>query len=200
MKILGIVGGIASGKTFYSEIFEKEGAAVFRADSVAHEVLNERTIKQKVRARWGDAVFNQDGSVNRPKIAEIVFQSSEDSAMERLYLESLIFPAVRQRFEKFLDESETSGVFYVILDAAMLLEAGWDKLCDVIIFVDTPDETRLKRAMESRGWTAEEFQAREATQFSLKKKRKKMNYILKGDLSPEESEKAVTELKKKLVG
>lgn len=196
MKIIGIVGGIASGKSFYSDLFEKQGAAIFKADLAGHEVLNERTIRQKIRQQWGDAMIRPDGSVDRSKLAKIVFQPDEESAMERLYLESLLFPAIKQRFEKFLDESETAGFYYIILDAALLLEAGWDKMCDLILFVDTPDEVRLERAIE-RGWTAEEFAAREATQFSMKKKRKKANFTLKGDLSPEDSEAALTALKKK---
>ena len=196
MKIIGIVGGIASGKSFYSDLLEKQGAAVFKADLAGHEVLNERTIRQKIRQRWGDAIILPDGSVDRSQLAGIVFQRDEDSAMERLYLESLLFPAIKQRFENFLDESETAGFYYIVLDAALLLEAGWDKLCDVIIFVDTPDDVRLKRAID-RGWTPEEFADREATQFSMKKKRKKADVVLKGDLSPEESEAALLAAKKK---
>ena len=172
MKVIGIVGGIASGKSFYTGIFESEGAVTFKADEVAHDVLNERTIKEKIRQRWGEEIINDNGTVNRPKLAQIVFQGTEDSDMERLYLESLIFPPLKKRFERFLDECESNDVYYIILDAALLLEASWDKMCDAIFFIDTPEAVRLERAKTTRGWTEAEFRAREASQFSIKKKKK----------------------------
>ena len=195
MKVIGIVGGIASGKSFYTDIFENEGAVTFKADEVAHDVLNERTIKEKIRQRWGDEIINDNGSVNRPKLAQIVFQGTEDSDMERLYLESLIFPRVKKRFESFLDECESNDVYYIILDAALLLEANWDKMCDAIVFIDTPEDVRLERA-KTRGWSETEFRAREASQFSLKKKKKRCQFTLDGLAKKDDAVQAVEELLK----
>ncbi|MBQ6615103.1 MAG: dephospho-CoA kinase [Thermoguttaceae bacterium] len=198
MKVIGIVGGIASGKSFYTDIFESQGAVTFKADEVAHDVLNERTIKEKIRQRWGEEIINDNGTVNRPKLAQIVFQGTEDSDMERLYLESLIYPPLKKRFERFLDECESNDVYYIILDAALLLEANWDKMCDAIVFIDTPEEVRLERAKTTRGWTETEFRAREASQFSIKKKKKRCQFTLDGLAKKDDAVKAVEELLKQI--
>lgn len=198
MKVIGIVGGIASGKSFYTDIFESKGAVTFKADEVAHKVLNDRAVKLKVRQRWGDAVFNDDGTVNRSKLAQIVFQGTEDSDVERKYLESLIYPPLKKRFERFLSQSESKGFIYIILDAALLLEANWDKMCDAIVFIETPKRVRLHRAVTTRGWTESEFQKREASQFSLRKKKKRSQFILNGLAKKEDAVQAVEELLKRI--
>ena len=102
-----------------------------------------------------------------------------------------------KRFERFLDECESNDVYYIILDAALLLEANWDKMCDAIVFIDTPEEVRLERAKE-RGWTETEFRAREASQFSIKKKKKRCQFTLDGLATKDDAVQTVEELLKQI--
>ena len=77
MKVIGIVGGIASGKSFYTDIFESQGAVTFKADEVAHDVLNERTIKEKIRQRWGEEIINDNGTVRRANVCTRCMRSKK---------------------------------------------------------------------------------------------------------------------------
>ena len=197
MGIIGIIGGIAAGKSFYTDIFESLGAGIFKADEVAHDVLNLKSVKRKALERWGDGVINADGTVNRSALAKIVFQKTEDSNKERAYLESIIFPLVKRRFQNFQKKCKEKNVKYVILDAALLLESGWDAMCDSVVFVDTPESVRQQRA-KLRGWTKSEFKAREAAQLSLAEKKKRAQFTLDGVAPKQDAVAAVKKLLKQL--
>jgi dephospho-CoA kinase len=185
--IIGIVGGIASGKTIVAECFQRLGAEVIEADRLGHEVLDEPEVRAALRARWGDAVFTGDGRVDRKAVARIVFGPPPQGPAELAFLEELTHPRIgcrmRQRLAELASRPELRAV---VLDAPVLLEAGWDEFCDKIVFVEAPRRIRLQRARQ-RGWTEAEFAAREAVQKSLDEKRNCADWVIDNSLSPPEA-------------
>jgi dephospho-CoA kinase len=176
MKTIGVVGGVASGKSLVAKLLAELGAGLLDADRAGHEVLaHDAEVRQAVVARWGPSVLAADGSVDRAALAARVFATSDDSASnraaeERKFLESLLHPRIRQLLEEKTTQFAAEGCPAVVLDAPLLLEAGWGPLCDLVVMVDADPNVRLARAHE-RGWTPAEFARREAAQWPVAKKR-----------------------------
>ncbi len=177
MKIIGLLGGVAAGKSQVARLFAQLGAEVLDADTVGHEVLRMPSVRDAIRQHFGPAVFGPDGQVIRPKLGQIVFGSQPDAQQELALLESLTHPHIRNQLRGQADRMLADGVPLVILDAPVLLKAGWDDLCDALVFVDCPEQVRRARAV-ARGWTAEDFAAREAAQASIESKRAIADFVV----------------------
>jgi dephospho-CoA kinase len=177
MLIVGLVGGIASGKSEVARQLQSLGAAWLDADRAGHEVLREDAIKTALRQHFGEQIFSSDGEVDRSRLAARVFGTTQQHAAELKYLESLTHPRIRQKLSDHVQQWRASGCRVAVLDAPVLLKAGWREFCDRLVFVDAPRESRLQRAL-SRGWTEEEFDAREAAQESLQAKREAADLIM----------------------
>jgi dephospho-CoA kinase len=197
MKTLGISGGVASGKSLVSGQLADLGALILDADRAGHEALRLPEVKAAARRRWGDAIFGNDGHIDRSKLARIVFATSPDSPKERKYLESLTHPEIGRRLAAQVEAGKALSPLAVV-DAALLFEAGWDKLCDCTAFVDAPRTVRLARAVQ-RGWTEEDFAAREAAQDSLESKRARADLIIDNSGSIEHTQAQVMRLWQSLV-
>lgn len=184
MITVGIIGGVASGKSTIAKRLEELGAFVFDGDRIGHEVLALPEVVSAAQRRWGEEVVAADGQLDRSAIARRVFGDDPQAVEELKFWESETHPRITQRVAdalKSIEEKTPNKI--VVLDAAVLLKAGWQSLCDQIIFVDTPHKTRLARALD-RGWTAEHFAAREASQVSVKEKREIASVLIDnaGDL------------------
>lgn len=186
MKIIGILGGVASGKSMVARLFAQLGAGVLDADRAAHEALRQPEIEAALRARWGEAVFGPDGHVDRARVAAIVFGDTPQSTRERGFLERLVHPAAARRIECQAADLAAEGRAVAVLDAPLLLEAGWDKLCEKLVFVDAPRESRCRRAI-ARGWSEKEFAARENAQQSLQHKRARADFVIDNSGAPEQT-------------
>ena len=185
MIVIGIIGGIASGKSLVSSRLNELGAAVLDADRIGHQVLRDNEVKQAIRHRWGDGVFDDAGEIDRGHLAAIVFRGSPGNREELDYLEKLTHPRIGQRLRETMDRMARADARAVlVLDAALLLEAGWDRFCDKILFVEAPRSVRLDRA-QRRGWTASEFAAREAAQASVERKRERADIVIDNSSTPE---------------
>jgi len=170
MKLIGIVGGVASGKSVVAKCLAELGATVLDADVIGHAVLREPHVERAARVRWGDTIFGTDGHIDRPALAAIVFGRDQTAAAEREYLESLTHPRIRKQLCDRIGELSRENLHpAAILDAPVLIKAGWSELCDAIVYVETPQPLRQARA-QLRGWTAQEFARREAAQESLPEK------------------------------
>ncbi len=171
MKIIGILGGVASGKSLVAEHFRHLGAKVLDADQIGHQVLREPDVIRAARERWGDEILAEDGQINRAAVAKIVFAQPPSGPQELVFLEQLTNTRIgfrlRQLFDQLRQDGDTTAV---VLDAPVMLKSGWDKLCDHILFIEVPRQLRLERARE-RGWTDASFAAREAAQEPLEAKR-----------------------------
>jgi dephospho-CoA kinase len=178
MLILGLVGGIASGKSVVANILRDMGAVVLDADRAGHAVLREPEIVAAIKGRWGDRVIDATGQVSRREVAKIVF--GPDSEVERRFLEELTHPRIEALLKAELEHIKNSPnpPPVVAIDAALLFEAGWDKLCDKILYIDAPRDLRLERAV-SRGWSTEQFAAREAAQMPLVEKATRSHIVIR---------------------
>ena len=135
----------------------EHGAGLLDADRAGHAVLKEDlAVRQSVLQRWGNDVVAADGSIDRAAIAKRVFGKSDAERADLVFLESLLHPRIRDRLASEGRKLANSGIPAVVLDAPLLLEAGWKSLCDVVLFVDASRETRLARA-RGRGWTEAQF-------------------------------------------
>jgi dephospho-CoA kinase len=192
VKTLGLLGGVASGKSLVSRQLAEMGALILNADRAGHEALRMPEIEAAARRRWGDAIFDGDGHIDRSKLAKIVFAPPPDGPRERKYLEGMTHPEIGRRLAAQVEERKDLAPL-VVVDAALLFEAGWDKLCDCTAFVDAPRPARLARALQ-RGWTEEDFAAREGAQDSLDSKRARADWIIDNSGSVEHTEAQVKRL------
>jgi dephospho-CoA kinase len=178
--ILGIVGGIGSGKSYVAQRFASLGRGVIVAgDPLGHEALDQPDIRATLAARWGmDRIVSHDGTINRKSIAQIIFHDP----IEKQALENIVFPYIERR----LQEEIAKGIAnpeadLVLIDAAIMLETGWKDLCDQIVFVSCPREIRLQRVIEKRGWTESDLANREANQWPLERKQSVADYCIQND-------------------
>lgn len=185
LPVIGLIGGIASGKSLVAEQLTALGAAVVDGDRAGHEVLRLPDVKQALRARWGDDVFDADGEVIRANVARLVFADPPDGPRELAFLEQLTHPLIGELLARQAAEHATDRrVRAVVLDAPLMVEAGWVEQCDKVLFVDAPRAVRLERARQ-RGWSEEDFDAREGAQETLTVKRQFADVVIDNSGSPE---------------
>lgn len=194
--IVGVVGAIGGGKSAVARRLAQWGGKVLDADKVGHEVLAYPEVIERLRSLFGPGVLDRKGAIDRGALAKVVFS---DAARRRV-LEGVVHPIMlelfRERLAQALAESETR---MVVLDAAVLIEAGWDAVCDRILFVDAPRAIRLQRVRE-RGWSEEELARREAAQLPLDEKRARADVVLENDGGWAELDAAVDRFARELLG
>ncbi len=189
--IFGLLGGIGSGKSEVAGELARRGAVVINADALGHEALQQPEIREQIRQRWGSEVFNDQGEVDRKKLGAIVFA---DPAQLRA-LETLSFPWIEHRFHEEAEKANGDPkVRFIVLDAAVMLEAGWIRVCDRLVFVDTPRDLRLRRLAEQRGWTAQDLEIRERVQWPLEKKARLAHYRLNNSGTREQLAQQIEDL------
>lgn len=184
---IGLLGGVASGKSTVARALERLGATVLDADRLAHEVLEEPQVAAAVRAKFGPGVEAADGSLDRKKIASRVFA---DETL-RKWLEAQIHPRVRERIREGIDAARAAGKSLVVLDVPLLAEGGLIALCDTTLFVAAPAEQREARARRERGWQPGETARRESRQAALEDKRRLAQHEIENSGSIEELETKV---------
>ncbi len=137
----------------------------------------------QVRSRWGSDVIEGDGQINRRKLGAIVFADTK----ERTALQAIVFPWIDRRIREEIAQADADpGVRLIVLDAAIMLETGWDEACCRLVYIDAPLALRLARLVKNRGWTAQELTAREHAQMSPEQKRARADDVLMNDGSPAE--------------
>lgn len=173
--VIGLAGGIGAGKSTVARLFEELGAAVIDSDRLHHEQLADPDVRAVLRCWWGDGVFAPSGEVDRRRLAAIVFNDPE--ALARL--EGLTYPRIDRRRAELLEELERDPrARVVVLDSPKLIEAGVDRMCDAVVFVEADRATRLGRVAERRGWDDAELARRERWQAPLEHKRARADYVV----------------------
>jgi len=193
--VIGLLGGIAAGKTTVARLLGELGAAVVDADEVAHAVLDHPGVRERIAARWGDAVLGPDGAVDRAKLAERAFESRDELAA----LERITHPAIVAELRRRVAAARAAGAPAVVLDAPLLVETRLDEVCDVLVFVDCPRRVRAARAA-SRGWDAAELARRESLQAPLDTKRARARFTIDGSVPLETTTRQVQELWQGILG
>lgn len=171
--IIGIVGGIGSGKTFVARLFGELGCLVIEADALVRQAYADPIVRRTLREWWGGEVFMADGRVDRAAIAGKVFNDSD----QRSRLEQLLHPWVSAR-RKVLQNNAVPETRAFIWDTPLLFETGLNEACDAVVYVDVPYSERLRRVVAERGWDAAELLRRENLQMPLDKKRQISDYVL----------------------
>ena len=173
--VVGIVGGIGAGKSTVAAEIVRMGGRLIDADKIGHEVLGDPEVSREIRRRWGDGVFAPDGRVDRQALGREAFSDRRElDALSRI-----THPLIRRGIQRRIAEAVSDpAARLIVLDAAVLFEAGWDDLCTHVVFVDAPDEARAKRAAAQRGWDQAAWRGREIMQISLDKKRRKCDYTI----------------------
>ena len=176
--VAGITGGIGSGKSTAAKFFEELGIPVYNSDTRAKTIQNENSeVKVKIIAAFGEEAYNENG-LNKPYLSKQVFQNNEKLKL----LNSIVHPAVFQDFENW-KKAQKSDI--VMKEAAILIESGSYKDCDVVISVVADIETRIARTIERDGLSREEIRARINNQISDEERITKSDFIIdnNGDLA-----------------
>ena len=171
--VIGILGGIGSGKSTVAACFVKLGCGLIDADAIAHDILSEPDVLNTLTPRWGPDVLNSEGGPDHRRIAEIVFNSQD----ELDFLNGLIHPRVLERCQAAINVYRNDpNVRGIVLDMPLLMEVGWEKKCNFLVFVDCSGEKRAERIAEKGKIDIEQLKKRENFQISLDKKREKAHY------------------------
>ena len=177
MFLIGIAGGIASGKSLIARCFQHFGAVILDADGIGHEVLRIPEVVDKAEAAWGKSIIDENREIIRSSLGKIVFDPV-NGPVELGKLEAITHPIITERIRDCLRTIEsTDPDAVVVVDAPVMFKAGWDQWCDRIVFVDAPIELRRKRAA-SRGWDSDELDRREQRQIPLDEKRRKSTDLI----------------------
>jgi len=194
--VIGVVGGIGSGKSLAASIFVELGCALIDADAIGHALLEQPDIKDALRRLWGGDVFDTEGHADRAAVGRIVFDDPKALAA----LNGLLHPKMRQRMkEQIADAMVDPAVAGVVIDAAVLFEAGWNDLCDCVVYIEAPVPLRLERVAAARGWDKSEVARRERLQINLDKKRQMCDYIISNHASNSHLSEAIRLLFQRIV-
>lgn len=165
--IIGLTGGIASGKSTVSKMFGEMGAVIIDADIKAKEISQKDDVVNEMKNIFGSKILNKNGEIDRNKIKEIVFSDKEKLKM----LNDLIHPKVIDEFKKIKENADKNDI--IIFDIPLLFETGMDKMCDKIMLVFVDMNTQIKRMMERDNITEELAVKIINSQMSLEEKLKK---------------------------
>jgi dephospho-CoA kinase len=196
-RILGVLGGVASGKSAAARFLAGEGGRVVSADAIVQQLLDGKEALEVLSARFGSAVLDPEGGLDRGHLARLVFDP-ETGEEARRALEGWTHPRVRARILARIEEARREGVPRVVLDVPLLLEtdaeSGLARLCHLLVFVASADEVRDRRGQQYRRWPAGEVARRETAQLPLKEKRERADHVLSNDKTLEELETACRRL------
>lgn len=193
--VIGLIGGIGAGKTAAARAFAARGGVVIDADALGHEALEQPEIRQRVLERWSDRgnLLKPDGKLDRRAIGRIVFA---DPAELRA-LEGMVFPYIGMRARQEIERAQArADAKFVVLDAAVMLEAGWSDACDRVVYIDAPRDIRLARLAARSRWSDAELAAREAAQWPAEKKMKRADAVIVNDAGLEELQTRLDQLLK----
>lgn len=155
MKFIGITGGVGAGKTeILNFLAGQEGIKVMLADEIAHNLMEPgTTCNQKLQQLFSrEGVFDADGTIHRERLAEVIFSDAE----KREKLNEIVHPAVKEYVTEFCRREREKGELRIlILEAALLIEENYDKICDELWYIYTTEENRKKRLMKNRGYSEE---------------------------------------------
>lgn len=188
--VIGIVGGIAAGKSFVTKEFIAQGAEHFDADKEAKELYNLPSVVSEIKKRW-PTVVDSKNVVDKSRLAQIVFSPTEQGARELSKLNALLHPILNGVFITWLKKRQDARL--VILDAPLLLEAGMDSLVDYLVYVDADFAVRQKRAVE-RGWEPDEIIRRESRQLPLCEKKERADFCVNSSSSSSQVREQVAKI------
>ena len=197
IPVIGLVGAIGAGKSRVADMLGRSGAFVIDADLVGHALLDQRPVRELVVGQFGAGILDRSGApddaprIDRHALGAIVF--TDPAALRKL--EAVLHPRMRRTFERAIARTVRRGqARAVVLDAAILFEAGWHALCDRIVLVDAPRDQRVARLSAARGWSEPTLAGREAVQWPLERKHALADAVVTNDSGIEPLEDHVRRL------
>jgi len=195
MKVIGLTGGIGSGKSTVSRFLAEQGAVIIDADKIGHEAFKPDSEGwHKVVATFGKQILTPDGNIDRRKLGEIVFGNPESLSR----LNQIMHPLMYDMLKEQLEEYRQRGVRVAVLEAAILLEAGWTSLVDEVWVTTASESTVLKRLEERTGLSQAESLARIRSQLPAAGRAKHADVVIDTDCGLEEVKAKVKELWQRL--
>lgn len=189
-KIIGITGGISSGKSTVGRMLASLGAEYIDADEMCHKLFLKPELKDKITTQFGNSVLDTFGKIDRIRLAEIVFQ--DKTCLDDLC--NILHPIVIAQIKAKIDEIEQRGrKRAIIIDAALLEESELSMICDFVVFVNTSKEHRRERCQVSRRWADGELEKRERFQMVLDDKKKKADYVIDNNFTSDNTFRQVKE-------
>lgn len=180
MITIGVTGGIGSGKSTVSQMLSAKGAAVIDADLIGHQLLRPDTDAwREVVAAFGRGVLDQEGDIDRGSLASIVF--ADPAALGQL--NSIMHPRIRRAVESRIEAFQARAVEVVVVEAALLIEAGWTDLVDQLWVVAAPEPEVVHRLCSQKGFTEEQARARIRSQMSPAERARHADAVLENDSS-----------------
>ena len=193
-RIIGITGGIASGKSTVTEFLRQQGYQVIDADQLVHELQEPGgRLYQALLSTFGSSILQEDGRLDRPKLGAMIFGNPELLAQSSQLQNEIIREELARRRDLL---AETEDIFF--MDLPLLFELGYDNWFDQIWLVDVTEETQLSRLMARNALSQEEAEKRIAAQLSLREKRKKADVLIDNNGSLEEARQQLRDALQKL--
>ncbi|MBN7273573.1 dephospho-CoA kinase [Ligilactobacillus pobuzihii] len=182
--VLGLTGGIASGKSTVSNYLYEQGAVVIDADIVSRQVVRPgaKGLLALV-SEFGKQIQNEDGTLNRAALGEIIFNDQK----KRDVVNGLLHPLIKEEMLNQVKVAEEKAVDLVVLDIPLLFESKCEQYCDAVLVVDVSPETQKGRLMRRNDFTQKEAQARIDSQMDPAERKKRADFVVDNDASEEKT-------------
>ena len=191
--IVGLTGGIGTGKSTVSKLFKENGADIYDADIIAKEIMEELETIEEIGKEFGSSILDKNQKLDRQKLKEIVFKNKEKLEI----LNKIVHPKVIKRFENIKSNIKKEEI--AIFDIPLLFEAKMENLCDLIVVVDIDREKQIERIIERDGIEEELAEKIIDSQMSSETKRKKADIVIENNGTLIDLEKKVFEIYRKFV-
>ena len=165
--IIGILGGVCSGKSTVAAEFAKLGCKVIDADKIAHELLEKEDVKEKIVGLFGQAILDSTGKIDHKKLADVVFADADKLSSLNKVTHSLVLERAEELIKQYNSQSQVKAT---VLDIPLLVEVGWAERCDKLIFVDCKQQLRVDRVKKMGIFDENQLKIRENFQISLDNK------------------------------
>ena len=191
MDIIGITGGIGTGKSLVSRIAAENGIRIIDADKIAHDITEKGSpVLEKLADAFGSDIIDEDGTLRRSLLADRAFASEESKEL----LDSLTHGEIKSAVAAQTEEARSCGEEAVIIDAPLLIESGLSEMCDYVWVVTADSETRIKRVMKRDGLTREQVIARMERQLSDDERNAAADFIIENSGTKEDLRVIIEEL------
>lgn len=178
MITIAVTGGMGAGKSETAKLLQQRGARVVHADQIAHRTYARGAPAfEAIVAAFGDGILTADGDIDRARLGDIVFASPQ----RRRQLEAIVWPAARTLITREIGDLRSRGCDVAALEAAVLYEAGWDDLADVVVTVEASEPTRLRRVRERTGMSDAAIRERFAAQLPSATRIRRADHCLTND-------------------
>ena len=200
VPIVGLIGGIAAGKSVAANLLQNKGAQRIDADRIGHDVLRRTEIRTELARMFGTDILDPLGHIRRGELGKLVFGCDPAMVANRRRLEALVHPIICEEVTRQIEQtlSQPDPPPAIVLDAPLLVEAGWVGLCNEVLFIDASDQTRFARAAQ-RGWTEAVFREREGSQFPIQQKLASATMVVRNDSTLENLAEQIDSIWKRIV-